>query len=120
MVEKRKVKWWNPRTWPHPQYGSYGGAQTRCENDAAGVCPLAQDDLDACFELHDVETKEGDPLNDVKLVGRMLTVNPFGRYERPLYGRAYHVGALVVFTLMAPFTTPVRAIKKLFERDGNG
>lgn len=107
--------WLNPRKIPHPQYGNYGGAQTRCDNVENSWCPVPLDDLDEQFEMHDIDTTTGDPLNDVKLVGRLLTVNPLGHYDRPVYGRVYHAAALAVFIVMMPVTTPVRFIKKLLK-----
>jgi hypothetical protein len=106
----------NPRRWPHPQYGNYGGAQTRCKSneefERTGVCPVPKDGIDKAFAIHDEETGDDKEIfADPKLVGRLLQVNPLGKYDRPVYGRLYHAGALLTFTVLSLFTVPVRSVK---------
>lgn len=116
----------NFRKFPHPQYGRYGGAYTRCDSSElykkTGQCPVPISDLDYVFQKHDGDTGVA---NDARLVGRLVktlpnVLNPNKSYGtglgNDLYGRAYHVGALAVFVPIAVITTPIRSILKLTGR----
>jgi len=112
----------NVRKWWHPQYGKYGGYWTRCasseEYRKSGICPMPVDKLDEQFLKHDNASSD-DVFTDVKLVGNLGknlldVVNPTAKYDKPVYGRLYHVGAFVTFIPISIFTVPIRGVKKLF------
>lgn len=112
----------NVRKWWHPQWGRYGGARRRCESKVMG-CPLPYNRLDRNFLLHDNETGDpNEPFADPKLVLRnlrdsWLILNPFEKYGdvwyEDLYGRTYHVASTALFTVLTPFTVPIRFFKKV-------
>lgn len=98
-----------------PQYGNFCGSSRRCGTEEAegitGVCLQPVDGLDAVCVLHDKEDGLKDPFADFKMVGRLFQVNPFKKFEQPVYGRLYnYVLAPIGIGLRGLVTTPLRLI----------
>lgn len=109
------MKWWNPRTWPHPEKGNYCGYSQRCKSRE--TCPKPEDKPDSVCLKHDGDTSI---LGDWKFTARMLMINPFNNknYAEGLfgqsYGRAYQYGSAGTMFIIGLGTVPYRGMKKLW------
>jgi len=127
---KKLKELFNVRKFPHPERGNYLGANKRCNSEKVekieGVCPIAVDEMDMVGEMHDYDTKNpDDPWADFKFAGRMLSINPFNKYnydwdypvefmgkEYNIDPRVYQYGSALVMGLLGLISSPVRLAKK--------
>ena len=83
---------------PHPSYGNYGGALNKCKRK----CDDPIDWMDDAFKQHDDDlgdNRMSGMVADTLLVDALLAGN-VKDLDRPLYGRVYRIGCIIIFTVM--------------------
>jgi len=84
------------KRFPHPQYGNYGGYLARCKNKITGTCPRPIDWMDGIFKDHD------NGISNREMVKRLWKGKSRLLYlAKPVYGQAYWLGTLIVFSIPA-------------------